>query len=164
MPISVSISRESIVTTVERRIAGTRRWFMFDLRDSAAPRSAASPTTMVPTRLNDIHTAEERKVVPAKCHIPAHSLSELPDHTDQMSVMMANVPMVRKARGAKVPNRHSDLPRLRFLPCFTSYREFTNTSPPRTDQNTMSILVIGKLPRSQNHWYECRSQVTTNTT
>ena len=41
--------------------------------------------------------------------------------------------------------------------------EPTTTSTPRIPQNSASCGSSGNPPRSQNHWYECSSQVATNT-
>src|SRR5688572_68625 len=76
----------------------------------------------------------------------------------------------RKQNTAKVRNVRSpvatlQLADLRAAACLrrNSRTAPTTTSTPSSPQNKMSCAVTGKPPRSQNHWYECNSQVAANT-
>src|SRR5688572_8659028 len=96
-------------------------------------------------------------------HIDAHELNDSQVQIDHSTQMSRNIPAVFTPSSSELTRLHGGLVRARARPCLSSRSELKTTNTASPIQNTASCQAIGKSPRSQNHWYECSSQVATNT-
>src|SRR5688572_32532460 len=120
------------------------------------------PATSNPKASNPASSRTSRvSTVPAALHIISQPTTDSALHSDHSTQIAVNVATVRNASDAlHAVERWIWRGRERFI----SRNAPTTTSAPSRPQNKPSWGSSGNPPRSQHHWYECRSHVAAKTT
>src|SRR5206468_310203 len=84
-------------------------------------------------------------------------------HTDQRNEIVAKVPAILSDSVARERGVQARAAMVRTLPTRASRSVLVIRMAASRLQKTASVAVSGNAPRSQNHWYECRSHVTKKT-
>src|SRR5262245_5069178 len=122
--------------------------------------TATASGTATPT--NDVHLTDSGHL-PAADQSESQVASDSVLQSDQRIAIVQNIPAVRAARRSVGPQSSTRGAMARDRPRRHSRSEFTTTSAPSSVQKIVSFHANWKAPRSQNHWYAWRNQVTAKT-
>src|SRR5262245_7830884 len=102
-------------------------------------------------------------VISVRNHRSTHSDTDGLDHSDHRNAIRAKKERARSARQAS-SRQDPGAPALARRPRVVSSTPLPSTSAPNRLQYRKSGDVSRNEPRSQNHWYACRNQVTAKAT